>query len=67
MLLFEFGLRIGILESRIRAILDKYRNKNQKVSALTQSSFLPEPIKQLYINHYTDRLKMLNNSFSQKI
>ncbi len=64
---FEFGLRIELLESRTRAILDKYRNKNQKVLTLIRSSFLTEPVKQLYFNHYIDRLKMLNKSFSQKI
>ena len=64
---FEFGLRIGMLESRVRTILDKYRSKNHMVLTLTRSSFLTEPVKELYINHYTDRLKMLNNSFSQKI
>jgi serine/threonine-protein kinase HipA len=64
---FEFGSQIGMLESRIRTLLDKYRNKNQMVLALTQSSFLSEPVKQLYVNHYTDRLKMLNISIFQKI
>ena len=64
---FEFGLRIELLESRTRAILDKYRNKNQKVLTLIRSSFLTEPVKLLYFNHYIDRLKMLNKSFSQKI
>ena len=64
---FEFGLRIGMLENRIRTILEKYRNKNQKVLTLTLSSFLTEPVKQLYVNHYIDRLKMLNTSFSRKI
>ncbi|MDP1621337.1 MAG: HipA domain-containing protein [Bacteroidales bacterium] len=64
---FEFGLRIGMLESRLRTILDKYRIKNQKVMTLTRSSFLTEPIKEVYLHHYTDRLQMLNNSFSRKI
>ena len=63
---FDFGLRIGLLESRIRAILDRYRTENQKVLTLTQSSFLTEPAKRLYINQYTDRLRMLNTSFSKK-
>ena len=58
-------IRIGMLENRIRAILEKYRNKNQKVLTLTLSSFLTEPVKQLYVNHYIDRLKMLNTSFSR--
>jgi serine/threonine-protein kinase HipA len=64
---FKFGLRIGMLENRVKNILDQYRIKNQKALTLTQSSFLSEPVKQLYINHYLDRLKMLNNSFSGKI
>jgi serine/threonine-protein kinase HipA len=63
---FEFGLKIGMLESRVRTLLDKYRSKNQMVLNLTRSSFLTEPIKELYTNHYIDRLKMLNNSFSRK-
>jgi serine/threonine-protein kinase HipA len=64
---FEFGLRIGMSENRIRTILDAYRNKNQKVLTLIQSSFLTEPVKQLYVNHYNDRLKMLRKSYSRKI
>ncbi len=64
---FEFGIQIGMMESRIRKILDKYRNKNQKALILTQSSFLSDSIKQLYTDHYIDRLKMLNTSFSHKI
>ncbi|SMD43881.1 hypothetical protein SAMN00777080_2494 [Aquiflexum balticum DSM 16537] len=64
---YEFGLKIDMLENRIRTILDKYRSKNKQVIVLTPSSFLTEPIKELYINHYLDRLKMLNNSFSIRI
>lgn len=64
---FEFGFRIGMPESRTRTLLDKYRSKNPKVITLIQSSFLSDPVKQLYENHYTDRLKMLNNSFFRKV
>jgi serine/threonine-protein kinase HipA len=64
---FEFGLRIGMSVSRVRTILGKYQTENQKVFALTRSSFLTDPVKQLYVNHYIDRLKMLNTSFSRKI
>ncbi len=63
----DFGLRIGMLENRIKNVLDKYRSLNQKVLLLIQHSFLTEPVKQLYLKHYMDRLKMLNNSFSQII
>ncbi len=64
---FEFGLRIGMLENRTKNVLDKYRSLNPKVLTLIQHSFLTEPVKQLYLHHYMDRLKMLNNSFSQII
>ena len=64
---YEFGLRIGMLENRVKYLLDKYRNKNNQTYLLTQRSFLSESIKEQYINHYTNRLKMLNNSFSKRI
>ncbi len=64
---FEFGLRIGMMESRIKNLLDKYRGENQKALLLAQCSFLTEPTKQMYINQYRNRLKMLNTSFSNKI
>ncbi len=64
---FEFGRRIGMRESRIMSILNYYRTKNQKVFILVHSSFLTEPVKQVYLNHYLDRLKMLNTSYSRKI
>lgn len=64
---FEFGLRIGMLESRVKILLDKYRTKNVQTLNLIQCSFLSGPVKELYTNHYLDRLKMLNNSFSEKV
>ncbi|MGY6743130.1 MAG: HipA domain-containing protein [Cecembia sp.] len=64
---YDFGLRIGMLENRIKNLLDKYRNKNNHTLNLIRCSFLSQPTKELYTNHYLDRLKMLNNSFSKKI
>lgn len=63
----EFGLRIEMLENRTKNVLDKYRTLNQKVLTLIQRSYLTEPTKQLYLNHYMDRIKMLNNSFTKII
>ena len=60
---YEFGMRIGMLENRVHTILNKYRGQNQKVLTLIHASFLSEPVKAIYINHYADRLKMLNNSW----
>lgn len=64
---YEFGLRIGMLENRVKSLLDKYRNKNNHTLKLIHYSFLTQPIKELYANHYLDRLKMLNSSFSKKV
>jgi serine/threonine-protein kinase HipA len=63
---YEFGRRIGMMENRIKILLDKYRSHNQITLRLIQSSFLSQPIKELYAKHYLARLKMLNNSFSDK-
>ena len=64
---YDFGLRIGMLENRVKNLIDKYRNKNSNTLNLIQRSFLSQPVKELYRSHYLDRLKMLNNSFSRKI
>jgi serine/threonine-protein kinase HipA len=60
---YEFGLRIGMLENRVKKIIDKYRIKNNNTLNLIEHSFLSRSAKELYKNHYLDRLKMLNNSF----
>lgn len=64
---YEFGKRIGILENRIKNIINIYRSKSDACLNLIKCSFLSGPTKKLYAAHYTDRLKMLNNSFSKKI
>jgi len=63
---FAFGLRIGMMESRIRYLLDNFRTLNPQTLTLIKHSFLSEPIKELYASHYRQRLAMLNNSFSRK-
>ncbi|MCG9912438.1 MAG: HipA domain-containing protein [Flavobacteriales bacterium] len=64
---YDFGLRIGMLENRVKNLLDKYRTKNNRTLNLIQYSFLSLPTKELYTNHYLNRLNMLNNSFSKKV
>lgn len=64
---YNFGLRIEMLENRVKDLLDKYRNKNDRTLNLVQRSFLSRPAKELFTSHYLDRLKMLNHSFSKKI
>lgn len=64
---YEFGMRIGLLETRLKRILDKYRAENNTVKTLTAHSFLSDAAKKIYLDHYIDRFKMLNNSFSKKL
>lgn len=64
---FEFGIRIGLLENRLKRILDKYRIENPKARKLIEVSFLGNETKKLYEHHYLDRLKMLNTSYTKKI
>lgn len=63
---YDFGLRIGMLKKRIKALLNKYCTENKVVSMLIKHSFLSKPIKDIYLAQYKERLKMLNNSFSGK-
>ena len=64
---YEFGLRIGVMEKRLIRLLDKYRTESKKVSELASRSFLNNEVKKIYLVHYFDRLKMLNNSYRKII
>ena len=63
---YEFGRKVGIMDSRITKILGKYRTESKEASDLIRSSFLTAEIKELYKSHYVDRLQMLNHSFSKR-
>lgn len=64
---FEFGVKIGLMESRIKKVLDKYRSENNETKDFLGRSFLSAEVKTLYGDHYADRLRMLNNSYMKKI
>ncbi|MCU0435224.1 MAG: HipA domain-containing protein [Bacteroidia bacterium] len=64
---YEFGVKTGMLEKRIKLILNKYRTKNEFTLKLITTSFLSPEAKEFYIHHYLDRLSMLNNSFMKRI
>jgi serine/threonine-protein kinase HipA len=64
---YEFGLKLGLMQSRLEKMLNKYRIENVKVKTMTQRSFLSEPVKDLFLKHYAERVKMLNNSYSGKL
>ncbi len=64
---YEFGIKIGISTKRVEKTLDFYRKFNNSVSVLVNRSFLDYWIKDQYIQHYQDRLKLLNFSNAQHI
>ena len=58
----EFGLRIGLQETRLKTLLNKYRQVKPKVAELCQRSWLSEDLKVSYLAMHAERLKMLNTS-----
>jgi serine/threonine-protein kinase HipA len=64
---YEFGRKIGLMESRIVKALNKYRNENADTRDLINRSFLSGEAKILFESHYADRLRMLNHSYAKKI
>nr|WP_091692990.1 HipA domain-containing protein [Algoriphagus locisalis] len=60
---FEFGIRIGLLEARVRRILNELAKHRPEVELITQRSFLSDEAKEIYKETYLDRLKLLNYSF----
>ncbi|MFL0684103.1 MAG: type II toxin-antitoxin system HipA family toxin [Algoriphagus aquaeductus] len=64
---WEFGLKIGLINSRLAKILNEFRTPKSEVWDLTERSYLDENSKKLYLDTYQTRLKVLNNSFSKLI
>ncbi len=64
---YEFGARLGLIESRLKKILAVFMHDQTKVHALIARSFLSPRMKQAYTALYADKLKALNYSFAKKI
>ena len=60
---FEFGIKIGLLESRVRRILNELSTHNPEVESMIHRSFLNEDVKEVYKTTYLNRLKSLNYSY----
>ncbi|WPR73975.1 HipA domain-containing protein [Algoriphagus sp. NG3] len=60
---FEFGIKIGLLASRVSRILNELSTHNPEVESMIQRSFLSKDVKEIYKSTYLDRLKLLNYSF----
>ncbi|MEX0660482.1 MAG: HipA domain-containing protein [Balneolaceae bacterium] len=64
---YEFGLKIGLVRSRVEKILAKFRSNSEKVQSLTERSFLNGEMKKAYMNSYYNKLKALNYSMDGRI
>lgn len=62
-----FGLKIGLVESRVIKILNTFRSNRKSVESLTHRSFLNEEMKIVYMDSYLNKLKALNYSMSGRI
>lgn len=55
----EFGKRLGIQPDRISRILNEYAQKDARVEALVNRSFLSPPIRSEYLRHFRDKCKRI--------
>ncbi len=55
-----FGEKIGINKNRVNKLLEPFLNKQPSVENLVRRSFLDEETMTQYVNHYNERLGMLN-------
>lgn len=64
---WEFGLKIGLVKSRLTKILNEFSTPKSEVENLTERSYLDETCKKLYLDTYQTKLRALKNSFSKLI
>lgn len=63
----EFGLRIGMMEKRIRQQMTPFQQDQPQVRALIGRSFLSEAGKATYLASYASRLQRLNYSLEKHL
>jgi serine/threonine-protein kinase HipA len=56
----DFGKIIGINENRVNKLLEPFLIKQKNVECLVKNSFLDNDTRSQYLNHYNERLTMLN-------
>jgi serine/threonine-protein kinase HipA len=65
---YEFGLKIGLNESRMIKTLDEFRLEYlPEVESMVSRSYLSQELKKTYFEMYKERLKMLNYSYNKRI
>ena len=56
----QFGEKIGIAEKRVGKLLSPFLKEQAGVGNLVKKSFLDQETREQYLNHYQERLGMLN-------
>ncbi len=56
---YDFGIKIGLLPTRVEKILTRFTSHEDKVVDYVQRSYLSVTLKDLYIKWYYDKLKRL--------
>ncbi len=56
---YNFGEVIGISQKRVEKLLMPFLTRQEKVAHLTANSYLSNPIKQAYLNHYFQKVNLL--------
>jgi serine/threonine-protein kinase HipA len=54
-----FAVKIGINHIRFKKLYQPFLSKSNLVVDLTQKSFLPDEMKEMYLNSYFERLNRL--------
>ncbi len=60
---YEFGIRIGIVESRVKKIYEGFLDKEEGIKILIEKSFLPEELKEMYLESVLSRVNRLKYSY----
>lgn len=55
----SFGIKMGLLENRIKRIINSFLEPKEMIAQLIKNSFLNDETKVKYAENYTTRLKML--------
>ena len=64
---YDFGIMLNLVPKRVSQFLQIFLANKNEVEKLVAKSYLDKDLKPIYLKHYYDKLKRLNNSLSQKI
>ncbi|QYH37654.1 HipA domain-containing protein [Algoriphagus sp. NBT04N3] len=63
---FEFGIKIGIMQIRVKKILNEFSKPLEEIEPIINRSFLSDEMKERYKKSYESRLGFLRNSYAKR-